>query len=82
MGNEAGRLFGVEAISFRVPSGTAPGFRDRANGGLSRVGNGGFSWSSDTTGIGGMYLTFDVTTLVPSHVDIHGYGFQLRCLSE
>ncbi|WP_297624172.1 hypothetical protein [uncultured Rikenella sp.] len=65
-----------------MPSGTAPGFRDRTNGGLSRVGNGGFSWSSDTKGIGGMYLTFDVTTLVPSHVDIHGYGFQLRCLSE
>ena len=49
----------------RVPSGTAPGYRDagyfNAPGRLSGVGNNGFGWSSATSGIYGLHLSFYVT---------------------
>ncbi|WP_294598903.1 hypothetical protein [uncultured Rikenella sp.] len=30
----------------------------------------------------GVYLSFNVTGLLPSHTSLRGYGHQLRCLSE
>ncbi|WP_299458435.1 hypothetical protein [uncultured Rikenella sp.] len=44
----------------------APGFRERANGELSYVGNYGFSYSSSVSGSNGMYLDFNVTHLYSS----------------
>ncbi|WP_297829373.1 hypothetical protein [uncultured Rikenella sp.] len=46
------------------------------------VGNGGFSWSSATSGIGGLDLHFNSQYLHASPSDGRAYGFQLRCLSE
>ncbi len=60
----------------------APGFRERANGALSIVGNRGYSWSSTVSSTGGMYLDFNVAWLDPSYANGRVYGFQLRCLSE
>ena len=60
----------------------APGFRSLASGGLSYVGNGGFSYSSSVSGSNGVYLNFYVTYLYPSHAFSRAYGLQLRCLSE
>ena len=60
----------------------APGFRSLASGGLSYVGNGGFSYSSSVSGSNGVYLDFYVTGLNPSYAYLRAYGLQLRCLSE
>ena len=60
----------------------APGFRERADGGLSYVGSHGFSYSSFVNGINGVYLDFYVTYLNPSYASSRAYGLQLRCLSE
>ena len=64
----------------------APGFRDAGNNGrlgaLTGVGSSGYSWSSSFSGTSGVYLTFDVTYLLPGRADSRAYGFQLRCLSE
>jgi len=60
----------------------APGYRERAGGGLSYVGKGGYNWASTVSGTNGMHLNFNVTWFGPSNADSHGYGFQLRCLSE
>ncbi|WP_304709090.1 hypothetical protein [uncultured Rikenella sp.] len=65
-----------------MPSGTAPGYRERANGGLSSVGDGGFSWSSATSGIHGLDLDFYSQSLNTSASGSRAHGFQLRCLSE
>ncbi|WP_294594127.1 hypothetical protein [uncultured Rikenella sp.] len=46
------------------------------------VGNLGYSWSSATSGIGGLHLGFHVTWLNFRGQGHRGYGFQLRCLSE
>ncbi|WP_294599465.1 hypothetical protein [uncultured Rikenella sp.] len=59
----------------------APGFRERANGGLSSVGNNGFSWAATASSVYGTYLGFSVTDL-NSYANGRVYGFQLRCLSE
>ncbi len=82
MGNEAGRLFGVEAISFRVPSGTAPGYRSLASGTPGGVGNVGYNWSSMVSGIYGRFLWFTAQDLGPSSTGNRADGRQLRCLSE
>ena len=72
---------GVEAAN-RTSCGCAPGFRPRETGDLVNVGNYGFSYSSSVSGSNGVYLSFHVTHLNPSHADSRAYGFQLRCLSE
>ncbi len=71
----------VEAAS-KTPCGLAPGFRSLASGGLSYVGNGGFSYSSSVSGSNGVYLDFYVTGLNPSYAYLRAYGLQLRCLLE
>ncbi|WP_300829475.1 hypothetical protein [uncultured Rikenella sp.] len=65
-----------------TPEKPAPGFRERANGGLSSVGSSGFSYSSSVGGSNGVCLHFGVTYLNPSHASSRAYGFQLCCLSE
>ncbi len=60
----------------------APGYRERAGGGLSYVGKGGYNWASTVSDTNGMHLNFNVTWFGPSNADSHAYGFQLRCLSE
>ncbi|WP_299456647.1 hypothetical protein [uncultured Rikenella sp.] len=60
----------------------APGFREKSNGELVSIDNGGFSYSSSVGGNHGMSLNFSVTYLYPSSSDYRAYGFQLRCLSE
>ncbi|WP_300828924.1 hypothetical protein [uncultured Rikenella sp.] len=60
----------------------APGFRDRDTGALLAVGNDGYSWSSATSGISGLDLSFSVVWLPPSFAHYRAYGLQLRCLSE
>ena len=79
---EAGRLPGVDTASFRVPSGTAPGYRERTNGALSSIGYYGYSWASTVNDIHSMYLGLSVTWLNTSYSNSRAYGFQLRCLSE
>ncbi|WP_294600056.1 hypothetical protein [uncultured Rikenella sp.] len=63
-------------------AGTAPGFRERANGGLVGVGESGYSWSSTVSGTLGMNLGLSVAWLSPCGANGCAYGFQLRCLSE
>ena len=46
------------------------------------VGYYGFSWSSATSGTGGLDLNFNSQHLYASNADSRAYGFQLRCLSE
>ncbi|WP_294601156.1 hypothetical protein [uncultured Rikenella sp.] len=46
------------------------------------VGNGGFSWSSVTSGINGVELYCHSQDLDTSGSDNRTHGFQLRCLSE
>ncbi|WP_297831128.1 hypothetical protein [uncultured Rikenella sp.] len=53
-----------------------------APGRLSSVGNNGFGWSSATSGIYGLHLSFYVTWLDPKDILHRGHGLQLRCLSE
>ena len=68
-----------------MPSVPAPGFRGNTSGGLSLVGNDGYSWAcTPVTGdhYRGMYLYFHVTGLHPSSMTGRAYGLQLRCLSE
>ncbi|WP_300681824.1 hypothetical protein [uncultured Rikenella sp.] len=79
-----GRLYKVTTSGTGTPLAwyPAPGFRERANGGLSSVGNNGFSYSSSVSGSNGVYLHFGVTYLHPSSAYRRGYGLQLRCLSE
>ncbi|WP_300728806.1 hypothetical protein [uncultured Rikenella sp.] len=60
----------------------APGFRDRANGGLSYVDGDGFSYSSSVSGSNGVCLYFGVTNLYPNSAGHRAHGLQLRCLSE
>ncbi|WP_304708818.1 hypothetical protein [uncultured Rikenella sp.] len=81
------RLPGVDTALFRVPSGTAPGYRDagynRILGLLGSTGNNGFSWSSAVTKeISGLALSFHSQLFYSSHSDFRGHGLQLRCLSE
>ncbi|WP_294592919.1 hypothetical protein [uncultured Rikenella sp.] len=77
-----GWLIGVEAISFRVLSGPAPGYRDALSGVPVNVGNYGYSWSSTASGIYSLRLDFGMTWLNPSYTYNRAPGFQLRCLSE
>ncbi len=49
---------------------------------LSGVGSGGYSWASTVNSTFGMGLDFYATALRSSSSNHHGYGFQLRCLSE
>ena len=77
-GAPAGRFTGP----VRVPSGTAPGFRETASGALNYVGNDGFCYSRSGSGGYGVYLNFGMTELSSSSAYYRGYGFQLRCLSE
>ncbi|WP_297627433.1 hypothetical protein [uncultured Rikenella sp.] len=65
-----------------MPSVPAPGFREHSSGAQKSNGNHGFSWSSSFSGTSGVYLTFDVTYLLPGRADSRAYGFPLRCLSE
>ncbi|WP_304709042.1 hypothetical protein [uncultured Rikenella sp.] len=72
----------IDTANFRVPSGTAPGYRERTTGELMSLGKHGFSWSSETNGMHGVDLSFHT-----QYFDAHGashraHGFQLRCLSE
>ncbi len=60
----------------------APGYRDWPSGAPVSVGNHGFSWSSATSGIGGLDLNFSSQHLSTSRSDYRALGFQLRCLSE
>ncbi|WP_297831713.1 hypothetical protein [uncultured Rikenella sp.] len=60
----------------------APGYRERANGTLSAVGNEGNSRSSTVDNTNSMYLVFNTTVLYPSHTTSRAYALQLRCLSE
>ncbi|WP_294592151.1 hypothetical protein [uncultured Rikenella sp.] len=46
------------------------------------VGYSGFSRSSATNDIYGLYLGFDSQYLYTCRSDNRGHGFQLRCLSE
>ena len=68
----------------RVPSSTAPGFRERLHGTPDYVGNSGYSWSSapNLNSINGMLLGFNTADVNPGSTHNRGYGFQLRCLSE
>ncbi|WP_300829260.1 hypothetical protein [uncultured Rikenella sp.] len=68
--------------SFRVPSGTAPGFRNSNSGVLGGVGNGGFSYSSSVSGIGGLNSNSYSQYLNTGNSDYRASGLQLRCLSE
>ena len=70
-------LFGVKFC--KSP---APGYRNATSGVPVGVGNGGFSWSSATSGIGGLDLHFNSQYLHASPSDGRACGFQLRCLSE
>ena len=65
-----------------MPSGTAPGYRNLANGEPVTVGNYGSSWSYATSGINGLDLNLSSQSLNPSYSDYRALGFQLRCLSE
>ncbi|WP_300856855.1 hypothetical protein [uncultured Rikenella sp.] len=60
----------------------APGFRDKSNGILVRVGGSGFCYSSSVSNNNGIYLDFFTTWLEPGIATGRGSGFQLRCLSE
>ena len=71
--------FSIQILRITRP---APGFRERANGGLNNVGNNGFSYSSSVSGSNGVYLNFNVTNLNPSNANSRAYGLQLRCLSD
>ncbi|WP_300601577.1 hypothetical protein [uncultured Rikenella sp.] len=81
-------VYGSENVlsCFRGPTVPAPGYRDagyfNAPGRLSGVGNNGFGWSSATSGIYGLHLSFYVTWLDPKDILHRGHGLQLRCLSE
>jgi len=79
-----GRLYKVSTSGAGTPLAwyPAPGYRERANGGLGHVGNHGFSYSSSVSGSNGVYLNFYVTYLNPSNANSRAYGFPLRCLSE
>ncbi|WP_300728291.1 hypothetical protein [uncultured Rikenella sp.] len=65
-----------------MPLGTAPGYRGWDSGGMSYVGNLGFSWSSATSSIYGLDLNSYSQYLNASFSDYRASGFQLRCLSE
>ncbi len=60
----------------------APGFRDSNSGVLGGVGNGGFSYSSSVSGIGGLNSNSYSQYLNTGHSDYRASGLQLRCLSE
>ncbi|WP_300828838.1 hypothetical protein [uncultured Rikenella sp.] len=79
-----GRLYKVSTSGAGTPLAwyPAPGFRGYGEGALYYVGNGGYSWSSAASGIGGLYLSFSVTELTPSRTTYRAHGLQLRCLSE
>ncbi len=77
----AERIFQRLPFRFGLCAVPAPGYRERANGGLSNVGNNGFSYSSSVSGSNGVYLNFNVTNLNPSNANSRAYGLQLRCLS-
>ena len=72
----------ADTAIFRVPSGTAPGFRSNTSGATVDVCNGGFGYSSSANGIFGVYLVFGETSLNPCSANSRGHGLQLRCLSE
>ncbi|WP_294600891.1 hypothetical protein [uncultured Rikenella sp.] len=61
---------------------TAPGYRERGNGGLTVVGNRGYSWSSAVNGHTGVSLSFDVLWIYLGYANTRGHALQLRCLSE
>ncbi|WP_297830087.1 hypothetical protein [uncultured Rikenella sp.] len=65
-----------------MPNGTAPGYRDAYSGALGDVGSNGYSWSSATSGIGGLDLNFHSQHLNTGFSDGRAHGIQLRCLSE
>ncbi len=77
----AERIFQRLPFRFGLCAVPAPGYRERANGGLSNVGNNGFSYSSSVSGSNGVYLNFHVTNFNPSNANSRAYGLQLRCLS-
>ncbi|WP_297829665.1 hypothetical protein [uncultured Rikenella sp.] len=60
----------------------APGFRFDTSGALHNVGSEGSVWSASTNGTNGVYLRFVMNATQPAFTLGHGYGFQLRCLSE
>ena len=66
----------------RVPSGTAPGYRDTGSGRLGNVGGYGFNYSSAFSGTGSVFLHFSTQYFNPFSVGYRGHGFPLRCLSE
>ena len=74
--------FGTNPASSRVPFDRAPGYRGHDEGILVNVGYSGFSRSSVTNDIYGLYLGFDSQYLYTCRSDNRGHGFPLRCLSE
>ena len=60
----------------------APGFRFDTSGTLYDVGGEGSVWSASAYGTSGVYLRFLMNAAQPAFTLGHGYGFQLRCLSE
>ena len=60
----------------------APGNRYSSSGAPVSVGNSGFSWSSATSGSGGLDLGFYSQSLSTSYSDFRANGFQVRCLLE
>lgn len=79
--------FRVEAVSgqwwaVHVPSGAAPGYRERANGASNNIGGNGHVWTSTTNQSFGGYLHIYLTELYSANTAYRAYGFLLRCLSE
>ena len=59
----------------------APGLRSDVSG-IVIVGGNGYSWSSATSGSGGLDLGFYSQSLSTSYSDFRANGFPLHCLSE
>ena len=73
---------GLRAEAEECRGESAPGFRDSNSGVLGGVGNGGFSYSSSVSGIGGLNSNSYSQYLNTGHSDYRASGLQLRCLSE
>ncbi|WP_300729158.1 hypothetical protein [uncultured Rikenella sp.] len=65
-----------------MPSGTAPGLRNRHTGVLYSVGDEGSVWSASSDETNSIWLRFVMDAVQASYAYRRSYGFQLRCLSE